>query len=116
MNTADFLYGQNKEDSYYQVLGCDPNSSKSQIVAEYKARVKDLHPDKQPAGSDPAPFLRITKAYQVLSDEEERKKYDKYLQAGLNVSFQGWKEMHGHARVMHWGVPKKQPTLDNKQS
>ncbi len=36
---------ESKED-YYSVLGCDPSSTQEQILAEYKVRARQLHPDK----------------------------------------------------------------------
>ncbi len=32
-----------------QPHSCDPNSTREQIIAEYRFRVRDLHPDKVPA-------------------------------------------------------------------
>ena len=37
---------ESKED-YYSLLGCDQSSSPEQILAEYRVRAKELHPDKR---------------------------------------------------------------------
>ena len=34
------------QEDYYSVLGCDPSSSEEQILAEYRVRAKESHPDK----------------------------------------------------------------------
>lgn len=34
-------------EDYYAILGCDENSTHSQIVAEYRHKSRLYHPDKQ---------------------------------------------------------------------
>ena len=51
MNVDSILRFQakNPEEDFYAVLGCDPSASVEQVTAEFKARVKDCHPDKNSA-------------------------------------------------------------------
>ena len=48
MNVDSILHFQakNPEEDFYALLGCDPSSSVEQVTAEFKARVKDCHPDR----------------------------------------------------------------------
>jgi hypothetical protein len=54
-----------------------------------------VHPDRQQASQDEGQhaaeqFARLHRAYEVLSDPESRAKYDRYLAAGLNLSYDTW--------------------------
>lgn len=57
----------------YELLGVPGDASEKQIKAAYRALAKKLHPD---VGGDPEHFMRVTRAYEVLSDPERRKRYD----------------------------------------
>ena len=51
----------------------------SEIKKNYRRLARSLHPDKNPDKDAKAKFNAVSKAYQVLSNEEERAKYDSYL-------------------------------------
>ena len=57
----------------YKVLGVKRDATQAEIKATFRARAKDLHPDK--GGSDEA-FAKLNEAYMVLRDEARRKQYD----------------------------------------
>ncbi len=40
-------FTRNPDEDYYGLLGCDRSANDEQIVAEFKARVRGCHPDKQ---------------------------------------------------------------------
>lgn len=47
MNVDTILnYKADPNEDYYGLLGCHPSASTSQIMAEFKARARDYHPDK----------------------------------------------------------------------
>ncbi len=47
MNIDNILkYEADPSEDFYSLLGCDPSSSEEQILAEFKARAKNCHPDK----------------------------------------------------------------------
>jgi len=64
---------------YYEILGVSKNASIEEIKAAYRVLAKKYHPDiaenKEEAEKK---FREINEAYQVLSDPEKRKIYDKY--------------------------------------
>ena len=64
---------------YYQVLGVSRNASDEEIKQAYRRLARKYHPDVNPG--DPkaeARFKEINEAYQVLSDKEQRAKYDRF--------------------------------------
>lgn len=72
--------------SYYDVLGVHRDASLDDIKRQYKQLAVSLHPDRVVGGSqsdDEANlFKAITTAYETLSDNEARLKYDAALNAG----------------------------------
>lgn len=57
----------------YDDLGVDKHASHDQIKRAYRSGAQKHHPDK---GGDPATFHALQAAYDVLGDEERRKRYD----------------------------------------
>ena len=66
--------------NFYELLGVEKTATASQIKKAYYKKAKVHHPDK---GGDAELFKRISKAYEVLSDEKKRQIYDKYGEEGL---------------------------------
>jgi DnaJ-class molecular chaperone len=63
---------------YYVVLGVSREESPAGIRAAFRERAKRLHPDH--AGGDATPaFQEVQKAYEVLSDPERRRAYNRTL-------------------------------------
>ena len=64
----------------YETLGIEKSSTAAQIKKAYRKKALRMHPDK---GGDPEEFKKLQAAYDVLSDEDKRKTYDKYGLEGL---------------------------------
>ena len=67
------------DTTYYDLLGVDPSAKAIDIKKAYRKKSVQEHPDKNP--NDPTAterFQAISQAYQVLSKEDLRAKYDKY--------------------------------------
>ena len=76
-----------KYRDYYEVLGVDKKASSSEIKKAYRKLAKKYHPDLHPNDKEAEKkFTEINEAYEVLSDEDKRKKYDMF---GQNANFQG---------------------------
>lgn len=68
-----------KYRDYYEVLGVDKNASQDQIKKAYRKLAKTCHPDTNPGDKKAEErFKEINEAYEVLGDEDKRKKYDQF--------------------------------------
>lgn len=84
-----FLTVSSDED-YYKLLGISKEASTREIRQAFKKLALTMHPDKNPNDETAhEKFLKINRAYEVLKDEDLRKKYDKYGEKGLQDEQQG---------------------------
>lgn len=64
-------YAQKK---YYEILGLKPDATAEQIKKAFRLATVKFHPDVNKSGEKI--FMEIKEAYEVLSNAEERRKYD----------------------------------------
>ncbi|XP_054721124.1 dnaJ homolog subfamily C member 10-like [Uloborus diversus] len=77
---------------YYELLGISKDADNREIRKAFKKLALKFHPDKNKDKDSQDKFISINKAYEVLKDEETRKKYDLYGEDGLKEDFgQSWK-------------------------
>jgi len=65
---------------FYKLLEVSKDASTAEIKKAYRKLAVKHHPDK---GGDEATFKDITRAYEVLSDEDKRRQYDRHGEEGL---------------------------------
>ncbi len=64
---------------YYQVLGIAKTATEQEIKKAFRKLAVKFHPDKNPGNKEAEEkFKELNQAYEVLSDAEKRKKYDRY--------------------------------------
>lgn len=61
----------------YDVLDVSPDASRTEIQAAYREQVKETHPDVSDHPDAETRFKRVTRAKEVLTDPEERARYDR---------------------------------------
>ena len=68
------------DDDCFKVLGVKRNATKGEIRKAYRKLSREKHPDKRPGDKDlAAEFRAIGRAYEVLTDDEKRAKYEDFL-------------------------------------
>ncbi|KAE8674331.1 Heat shock protein DnaJ isoform 2 [Hibiscus syriacus] len=65
-----------KKKDYYEILGLEKNCSVDDVRKAYRKLSLKVHPDKNKAPGSEEAFKSVSKAFQCLSDEESRKRYD----------------------------------------
>jgi molecular chaperone DnaJ len=71
----------NNLPNYYKILELEINATQEQIKKNFRELAKKTHPDKTKGNSEEE-MIKINKAYEVLSDETSKERYDKYLKLG----------------------------------
>jgi len=61
---------------HYEALGVSRDATDDQIKKAYRKLARELHPDVNDAPEAQERFKSVTHAYEVLSDPDERRKYD----------------------------------------
>lgn len=69
---------------YYEVLGVSKNASKDELKKAYRQLALKYHPDRNPGDKEAEEkFKEAAEAYEVLSDDQKRARYDQYGHAGV---------------------------------
>ena len=80
---------------YYELLGVPRDAHVSVIKKSYRRLARLYHPDKHPGDAKmEAKFKDISKAYEVLADQEKRQTYDQFGEEGLKQGAGGGGGFH----------------------
>ena len=71
---------------FYKLLGVSKNADNREIRKAFKKLALKYHPDKNKEDDAHEKFLKINRAYEILKDEQTRKKYDLFGEDGLDGS------------------------------
>ena len=75
---------------YYEVLGVSKSADATEIKKAYRKLALKYHPDKNPGDKEAEEkFKEAAEAYDVLSNEEKRRRYDQFGHAGVGGAGQG---------------------------
>ncbi len=70
---------------YYQILGVSKDADQSTIKKAYRKLAMKYHPDQNPGDKEAEEkFKEAAEAYDVLSDDDKRNRYDRFGKAGVS--------------------------------
>jgi len=70
---------------YYEVLGVERDSSERDIAKAYRKLAVKFHPDSNPGDEEASQSFKLAaEAYEVLSDQDKRSRYDRFGHAGVD--------------------------------
>ena len=77
---GEFMGNAGCDNKFYEILGVSKDADQATIKKAYRKLALQHHPDK---GGDSEKFKQISKAFEVLNDQEKRSMYDKFGEDGL---------------------------------
>ncbi|XP_060114924.1 dnaJ homolog subfamily C member 16 [Heteronotia binoei] len=78
----------------YRILGVSRTASQADIKKAYKKLAREWHPDKNKDPGAEDKFIQISKAYEILSNEEKRLNFDRYGDVGENQGYPQQQHQH----------------------
>ena len=84
---------------YYKILGVERSAKADEIRKAYRKLAMQHHPDRNPGNKQAEErFKEINEAYQVLSDDQKRGRYDQ-----LGSAYSNWQQRGGQPSDFNWG-------------
>jgi len=75
---------------YYEILGVGKNVSRDELKKAYRKIAIKFHPDKNPGDKEAEEkFKEAAEAYDILSNDEKRRNYDRFGHQGVGGGFSG---------------------------
>lgn len=75
---------------YYDILGVPRSAGKEDIKQAFRKLAREWHPDVNKSPEAHTKFQEINEAYQVLSDDDQRARYDRFGPAGVGSGAGGF--------------------------
>ncbi|MFZ1082909.1 MAG: molecular chaperone DnaJ [Candidatus Kryptoniota bacterium] len=82
---------------YYEILGVDKSTSIDGVKKAYRKLAMQYHPDRNPGNKEAEEkFKEATEAYEILSDQDKRSRYDRFGHEGVRqgTDFHNWNDVN----------------------
>ena len=104
--TPRIMVSAQSSSDLYQILGVPRQASKQEIKRAYRKKALDTHPDKNPdipAEEAAQAFQQVVQAFEVLSDPNSRRQYDRSGRVpNTNNNNSGHQHRHHHQQQQQW--------------
>src|SRR6516165_7256480 len=91
---------------YYEILGVARDATPDAIKKAYRGLARKFHPDVNPGDkSAETRFKEVQHAYDVLSDQEKRARYDRHGHAAFEGMAAAGSRPGGPEWTVHFGQP-----------
>jgi len=78
------------EEDYYEILGVARDADAETIKKAFRKLALEFHPDRNQGDKESEEkFKKINEAYQILSDDQKRRMYDRYGKEGISGAYSG---------------------------
>jgi curved DNA-binding protein CbpA len=105
------------DEDLYQLLGVTRLASTQEIKTAYRRKARDTHPDKRkdvPPEEAAESFRKVVHAFEILSDSESRKHYDRTGRAeGPDTHNGGWNQQHARHQFT-WSFQRRPVRLKDR--
>ena len=98
----------------YEILEIKRGATQQEVKKAYRRLVKDHHPDKNKAPDAQDKFVKLTKAYELLSDPERRRMYDNHGVTEDSPNFNKKHDYSQYNRLISYGVTPHIPGVPQK--
>ena len=83
------VFQDDTDRTLYDILGCSPQASREELKKQYITLAKILHPDARIDSKETesnVEFSEVATAWKILSDDQQRRRYDRSLRANEFIS------------------------------
>jgi hypothetical protein len=102
-------------DDFYDLLGVDPDADDAELKQAYRRLAREYHPDVNDDPRAHAQFKTVRRAYEVLTDDEERRAYDEMGHSRyVSQRMDGYPTMGGTGSSGRWGDSSGTSSASNR--
>jgi Ca-activated chloride channel homolog len=103
--------GKTVDRNFYELLSIPIDATQEEIRSAYRELALHIHPDKNQSPEAKEEFIQLQEAYEILSDPEQRKIYDKSLPPSFTTLPLSLKVLYSRSFIQKTAEPQVQYIL-----